>query len=208
MLHPINQLSQIQELSQLRAVTDDPNPWLLIAAGVVVVVLLLILLWPRVHGGGSTRNRGDALAGADVSLAQQRSVERDMQTLMSELSEMARKIGAQLDAKSARLEALIRAADERAGRLETQLRAEPAPQRRDGDQPTDDPREAASFTTSPPSIEIPPPSSDADGDRRHAQIYALADEGLSPVQIAERLDLPEGEVELIIALRPRGRATI
>ena len=208
MLHSINQISQIQELSQLRAVTDDPNPWLLIAAGVVVVVLLAILLWPRVHGG-SRRNGGDNASGADVSLAQQRSVERDMQTLMSELSEMARKIGAQLDAKSARLEALIRAADERAGRLETQLRGEPAPvSRRDGEPPTDNPGEAASFTASPPSIEIPPPSSEIDGDRRHVQVYALADQGLSPVQIAERLDLPEGEVELIIALRPRGRAAI
>ena len=191
-----------ESLAQLRVVTDDPNPWLLVAAAAVVVVLLLVLLWPRFRGA-PVRD-----VASDPSLAQQRAVERDMQMLMRELSEMARKIGAQLDAKSARLEALIRAADERAGRLETQLRAEPPPQRRDGDQPTADPREAASFTTSPPSIEIPPPSSDADGDRRHAQIYALADEGLSPVQIAERLDLPEGEVELIIALRPRGRATI
>ena len=72
MLHP---------LSQLRAVTDDPNPWLLIAAGVVVVVLLLILLWPRVRGG-SGRDNADA-SRSDLSLAQHRSVERDMQTLMS-----------------------------------------------------------------------------------------------------------------------------
>ena len=43
---------------------------------------------------------------------------------------------------------------------------------------------------------------------RHAQVYALLDEGLTPYQIADRIGRPEGEVELIIALRPRDRAGV
>jgi hypothetical protein len=191
----------LHTLFQLGAVTDDPNPWLLLAAAGVVAVLLLVLLWPRVrHGAGS----GQPEMRSDPSLAQQRSVERDMQTLMRELSEMARKIGAQLDAKSARLEALIRAADERATRLEATARdAQPNASDTDGHPTTD---ASAQFESPPSSIPIPPPAQET--DPRHVQIYALADEGLSAVQIAERLGRPEGEVELILALRPRGRAAV
>jgi hypothetical protein len=198
-----------QVLAQLRAtmVTDDPNPWLLVAAAILVVVLLLMLLWPRFRSSSSGDERA-ATALADPSLAQQRSVERDMHTLLRELSEMSRKISAQLDAKSARLEALIRAADERAARLESLARNsalspdEPA-EAENGDRRGPDPMPV------PPDIVIPPPASAfaQDADPRHAQIYALADQGFSPVQIAERLGFNEGEIELIIALRsPRGRA--
>jgi DNA-binding NarL/FixJ family response regulator len=56
----------------------------------------------------------------------------------------------------------------------------------------------------PPAIVAPP----ADVDSRHAQIYALSEEGMSTHQIAEQLGRPEGEVELILALRPRGRAAV
>ena len=40
-------------------------------------------------------------------------------------------------------------------------------------------------------------------DPRHAEVYALADEGRSPAEIAARLDRPNGEIELILALRPK-----
>jgi len=193
-------------LAQLPGVTDDPNPWLLVAAATVVVVLLLVLLWPRFRTAGTRPSRSPARdAITDPSLAQQRSVERDMQTLMRELSEMARKIGAQLDAKSARLEALIRAADERAARLESfSGRGADADAGTDANGDASEPPRAA-----PPDIVIPPPASGTahDPDPRHAQIYMLADQGFSSVQIAERLGYNEGEIELILALRPpRGRA--
>ena len=38
-------------------------------------------------------------------------------------------------------------------------------------------------------------------DPRHAQVYDLADEGLSPPEIARQLGRPSGEIELILALR-------
>ena len=48
-----------------------------------------------------------------------------------------------------------------------------------------------------------PASNQEEIDPQHAQIYALLDEGLTSHQIADRLGRPDGEVELIIALRPR-----
>ncbi len=38
-------------------------------------------------------------------------------------------------------------------------------------------------------------------DPRHAEVYMLADQGRSSRQIAQQLQRPEGEVELILALR-------
>jgi hypothetical protein len=39
-------------------------------------------------------------------------------------------------------------------------------------------------------------------DPRHAEVYALADQGLSARDVARRLGRPNGEIELILALRP------
>jgi DNA-binding NarL/FixJ family response regulator len=41
-------------------------------------------------------------------------------------------------------------------------------------------------------------------DPRHAEVYALADQGQSAYDIANQLGRPRGEIELILALRPRG----
>jgi len=49
------------------------------------------------------------------------------------------------------------------------------------------------------STHVPPPEPQI--DPRHAEIYAMADEGRSATDIASRLGRPSGEVELILALR-------
>lgn len=129
------------------------------------------------------------------SLAQQRSVERQMQNLLVELSEMARQISAQLDTRAAKLEALIREADQKLAELRNT---------------TDGKASGANASTSfaiPPS-DAPPespesPSASLPIDPRHAEVYALADSGRAPKEIASQLGRPSGEVELILALRPR-----
>lgn len=110
------------------------------------------------------------------SLAQQRSVERQMQNVLVEMSDMARQITAQIDTRAAKLEALIREADEKiaAMRAGNSLQQPfPAPLRE----------------------ELP------DIDPRHAQVYALADQGHTCKDIAQRLNQPSGEIELILKLR-------
>lgn len=57
---------------------------------------------------------------------------------------------------------------------------------------------------SPPSAPPPraePAAPELPGDPRHAQVYALADQGRSSNEIAQQLHRPSGEIELILALR-------
>jgi hypothetical protein len=113
-----------------------------------------------------------------LSLSQQRAVERDISALMNDLAEMAREVGKELDRRSARLEQLIREADKRLERFsENSVASTPAP-------PAGEPI-----------------------DPRHVEIYTLADQGVAMQEIAQRLKRPNGEVELILALRPRKRST-
>jgi hypothetical protein len=106
------------------------------------------------------------------SLARQRDVERQMETLLVELSEMARQITGQLDTRAAKLAELIRQADEAIAKFDA-----PAL------------RQNARVET--------------EEDQRHAAVYQLADSGMDSGQIAQRLDRPNGEIELILALRSR-----
>jgi hypothetical protein len=115
------------------------------------------------------------------SLAQQRSVEREMQNVLVEMSEMARQITGQIDTRAARLEALIRQADERIAALNAA--------------PAEKPAQPQAASLSPQAAESPAI------DPRHAEVYALADQGRSSKDIAQQLNRPSGEIELILALR-------
>ena len=119
------------------------------------------------------------------SLAQQRSVERQMQNVLVEMSEMARQISAQLDTRAAKLEALIHEADEKIAALRSQS-STPSPIA---------PPPSPGITMKAESTEQPMI------DARHALVYALADQGRSCKDIAQELNRPSGEIELILALR-------
>lgn len=101
----------------------------------------------------------------------------DLRRLMAEATELAAALSAQLDEKAERLQRLLDEADSRVAASPT--RDEPDPP------PDDEPRQAMA------------------GDPLAQRIFDLADEGLSPVQIAQRLDQHTGKVELILALRSR-----
>jgi hypothetical protein len=119
------------------------------------------------------------------SLAQQRSVERQMQNVLVELSEMARQITAQLDTRAGKLEALIREADQKITALKSQQGTNPHIAPISTETPT-----FRGESTEQPMI-----------DPRHAIVYALADQGRSCKDIAQELNRPSGEIELILALR-------
>jgi hypothetical protein len=162
----------------LQTSPDDPTKWILIAIG--GLALAYVLLRPRLK-------KRDPLAdtGPRFSLAQQRATEQSMQNLLVELADMSRQITAQLDTRSARLEALIEDADRKIEELRRAQRspAATAPLEKDG-------------ALTPTQIEAAPI------DPRHAEIYALSDGGKSVHDIAQQLDRPRGEIELILALRP------
>jgi len=131
------------------------NWWL--AIGVAAIVLYVLLHWLR---------------GKKASLAPPHAVERQMQNLLMELAELSRQVGEQLDARAAKLEALLKQADDRIAQLQGQPVEEP-------------------------------PSPPAENESRYIEIYRLADAGQSSAQIAQQLNRPQGEIELILALRPK-----
>jgi hypothetical protein len=164
----------------------DPaqRQWVVLAIGLIAVAYLMFR--PRFK-------KKDPLAKppAFASLSQQRSVERQMQNLLVELSEMARQISAQLDTRSAKLELLIQEADAKIAQL-THLRGAQS----DKHQPSEPQRESAvkpTFRLDEP-VTVPP-------DPQHAEVYTLADQGKTARQIADVLNRPSGEIELILALR-------
>jgi hypothetical protein len=168
----------------LLMVTSGPDSfqkWAVIIAAVLTIIYAVMR---------PMRRRKDPLANRKpVTLAGQREIEKQMTDLIVELEKMARQMTAQLDTRSARLEALLREADERIETLRSlgevgagtsKLRWAPA-------------AEAVALGAE----EMPDP--------RHAEIYELAQTGQSAHQIAQRLGRPYGEVELILALRGHGR---
>lgn len=163
----------------------ESRQWIAIAIGILGLAYLLL----RPKFGKKKRDPMESMPRA--SLSQQRSLEREMNNLVVELSEMARQITAQLDTRASRLELLIKEADQKIAELE-RLRSGQS-----GIYPSNPP--AAPAETEPGGSAIA--HSDAATEPRHADVYALADDGLSAHDIAQHLDRPSGEIELILALR-------
>jgi hypothetical protein len=158
----------------------DPSTW--VALFVAIGAVAFVMFRPKMKKKDPLEHK------PSMSLAQQRSVERQMQNLLVELSEMARQISAQLDTRAAKLELLIKDADQRLAELKRlQAPLPPAPF-------AEPPTGTENSNLAPPPLEIDP---------RHVEIYDLADAGKSPQDIAAKLDRPKGEIELILALRPR-----
>lgn len=182
---------------------DPAITWGAIAVGVLTIVYVVFVR--------PLRKKKDPLArptrDPGAQLARQRSVERDMSNLLVELSEMTRQLTAQLDTRSAKLEVLLREADEKLAALRAEaggssegVGRHELPLRHSVDRGFHTPAEdhhdrlllSDTAVSSTSLVEI---------DRRHAAIYELADEGHNAHEIARQLDRPSGEIELILALR-------
>jgi DNA-binding NarL/FixJ family response regulator len=172
--------------------TIQPQQWMVIAlAGVTIIYAVFIR--PMM------KQKKDPLARPpqQTRLSQHRAVERQMENLLVELSEMARQITAQLDTRAVKLDLLIKEADEKLAALKLA---------------TDGLAQLASFNAqnlpglgnSAGARPIPIPLPQEPADPRHTAIYQLADNGRSVREIAQQLGHPSGEVELILALRPHG----
>jgi len=141
--------------------------------GILLIVVWLMMMW---------RTRRKRLAGRQTPMErveryhQERGVRQDLEQLMVEIEQLARRFSNQLDAKSLRLEKLLREADEKIAKLE------------DGSAPQ---------TAPPPPAPVALPAED-DLTRN---VYRLADAGHDPAAIAQQLSEHVGKVELILALR-------
>jgi hypothetical protein len=102
--------------------------------------------------------------------------------LRREMAELTQHMAQQLDSRAQRLEKLLDQANQRVATLESLL--------------AQSPRATTIIEPKPPaatSLHAAPSA--------HRDVYTLADEGLSPVEIAQRLGKPTGQVELILNLR-------
>ena len=151
---------------------NETMQWIVYAVGALTI--LFVVLRPSLR-------KKDPLAqsGPKMSMAQQRSVEREMSNLLVELSEMARQITGQLDTRSAKLEALMQEADKKIAEL----------------------KRLESIHHEPEIKPLEPKPTPIPSDARYSAIYSLADAGHSVQEIAQQLGRPRGEVELILALR-------
>ena len=172
---------------------------------IVVCGASLAILYALLRSGRRRRGSRDPLARepTQTSLAQQRSVERQMQTLLVELAQMAQEITAKLDTRATKLALLIDDADEKAARLQQSIDgcrdAVAALSRPPPPAPVPEPVEVPALRPAfEPSLALP-----GAVDARHRAIYDLADQGHSPADIARQLDRQLGEIELILALRAR-----
>lgn len=169
---------------------SPPNPssqWGMIIVG-AITLLYIAFVRPLRKG-----KRADPLerTPSQLSLSQQRAVEREMTSLLVEYEDMLRRMSAQLDTRSAKLELLIREADDKIGQLRAaEARADRLPM-----------REAAAAFALPAESTPAPLHPKVQHDPRYTEVYDLADQGQTPRQIAHALNRPFGEVELILALR-------
>ena len=159
--------------------------WLLM--GCAVMAVMYMMMRPR---------KRDPLAGGGIvrsSLAQQKALERDMQNVIVELSELTRSMSAQLETRAAKLEILIHDAD---GRIAALARA-------NADAPVAPPVTGPILATAAEPVRSMRLVQDSED--RWNDVYRHADEGASITEICRSLNRPRGEVELIMALRPKPR---
>jgi len=116
-----------------------------------------------------------------------------MRAVMAEVQELTRASVAQMESRITKLESLIREADERLARMQgvSPQRAEHRPEMPHV--------EVRRTTPSRPSIGT---------DELSQRVFALADAGRSPGDIARELSEHTGKVELILALRQESRRAI
>ncbi len=173
-------LLAIAPSSSLASILSDPLVLLALGVGLAVVFYILVL---RRTAKSPAQRPGPPAAGRR-SLA-----EREIEVLLDELEHMASAVSQRFNAQSQRLETLIREAQQATAALEaTMARARAAPL-------------ASRIMSQSPDTGH---DSGLAALARHTEIYELADAGESAPAIAQKLQRPAGEIELILALRSGG----
>lgn len=167
---------------------------MLLVLGIALVTTSLLMMYRRRRAKRVTRITPHEQI---ERIKQQRGMRGDLETLMVEIEELARRFGAQLDAKTVELERLLGEADQRIKQLQ-QMGGQPQPKTDGSSVPVQDAEPAASNLRFPGSQGTDQTQPD---DPLARSVYDLADQGLGPHDIAQKLDELVGKIELILALR-------
>lgn len=167
--------------------TGNPFVDVLPLIGGALVILGTFMLFrarrKRLQSGG-----GEALSAREQieRHKQLRGVRGDLEELMVEIEQLAKRMSAQLDAKAVQLDRLIREAEVKVAQLDAaHARAAAAPQ-----------LTASAAAPPPPAAYAAPPV-----DPLTRRVVELHEQGKSSVDIARELEEHVGKVELILALR-------
>lgn len=191
----------------------------------VVGVLMLIMWMVMMVRKRRRRNAHQPTAREQLERLRQRERTRDdLNQIMVDIEQMAKRVSAQLDAKAVELDRLLDRAERQAAELR-RLKGEPEPTAASYQVDEADPANQAAYDESQ-SVDAFEPASPSDsgrgsqrglpgfGDRSTPasdefqsddpltrSVYQLADAGLVATDIAGRLNEHVGKVELILALR-------
>ncbi len=177
------ELESEQALATDQGSGDSPSSVLPTALAIVGFVAIGWTMLRSARRRGRSRRSSESEDPRErISRLRESAQKRSSETYQAEAAELTRHLAAQLDAKGEALEQLIAQADERLARLDAAL----------GDRGID---AAGQNDTSPQIV-----SAD-DGDVTRREVFRLADDGLDPLEIAQKLRQPIGQVRLMLALR-------
>jgi hypothetical protein len=199
-------------LSASESAGNGMTTLLLVLCATVIMVVLL-----RRHQFRSTTRR-EMSRDQVARIRDQHKLRHSMDELLVELEEVSRRVGAQVDTKFAKLETVIRDADERIARLERVLGRQGGSGKPPGRTASrDEPLQSVTPAAGQPASTEPaaranshsprhqragsPTTPNQPSDPRFRRVYELIDAGATPIKAAEELGLPLGEVELILNLR-------
>lgn len=178
----------------LAAIGDFSPRDLLIPAGLSLICLWLMIRYHKRHQRLTQARR--LTAGEQVERTRQyRGVHGDLEQLMVEVEQLAKRFAAQFDAKAVQIEDLVRAADMRIEALQKLVEHKPTGDRDGATGPADGEIPLTPVTT-PPTPSTDPPTQELS---RH--VCSLSDAGMAPVDIARELTEHVGKIELILSLR-------
>lgn len=187
----------------------------LVASGLLVIGILFICAWLLMRlRKRSLKGPGFPTARENLERYRQKDAVRDdLERIMVDIEQLAKRLGAQLDAKAMQVEKLIDDADLRIAQLQQAMREQHQPtsdaERRALAAPSSNPVLNPLPTSSAPAAAGPdapatPPAAVGPAARTGdptASVHRLADQGLPASEIAQQLGEHVGKVELILALR-------
>jgi hypothetical protein len=179
---------------------QPPSTWAVIALGVLTILYVAVVRPMRKGRRKDPLETMSQPARQATTLAQQRAIERDMAAVLVEYEEMIRRMTAQIDTRATKLQLLMDEADAKLAQLKEACR-------RLGEPGKGQARAAGEANVSESQVDTgahangDAASKSEDAGGAYAEVYDLADRGRSPRQIAQELNRPDGEIELILALR-------
>jgi chromosome segregation ATPase len=184
----ITSLPRMVGFSSLSSWSQVSSTQAVLLCGAVGVLILMAWSIGRREKRAARMPQPSALE-AQANDRRLQSSAREINELLLELDQAAQRLHARLDSRINKLESAIKEADQRVASL----------------------RQEQAVLESTPRIDfrLAPVDPHADeindaaerDDDRFSTIHRLADSGLSALQIAQEVDKPTGEIELILALR-------